>query len=129
MGIYIKGMDAPKNCAKCEWLLQRFPGGKYWCKRTNTMVHETWASANLNPIPQNCPLVPVLPHGRLIDADAFSEKIIEIVERQKYDVLYAKNLSVGEILREVVNELRGTGLDGFVNAPTIIPAESLKEEE
>lgn len=74
------------------------------------------------------PLVPVPEHGRLIDADAFSEKIIEIVERQKYDDLYTKSLSVGEILREVVNELRGAGLDGFDNAPTIIRAEPEKEE-
>lgn len=67
--------------------------------------------------------IPVPAHGRLIDADAFCEKILEIVERQKYDDFYAKSFSVGAILREVVNELRGVGLDGFDNAPTIIPAD------
>ena len=72
--------------------------------------------------PERCPLVPVPEHGRLIDADAFSAKILEIVERQKYDDFYTKSLSVGEILRAVVHELRGEGLDGFGNAPTIIPA-------
>ena len=70
--------------------------------------------------------VEVLEHGRLIDADAFCEKRLEIVERQKYDDFYAESLSVGAILREVVNELNGSGLAWFSNAPTISPAD--KEE-
>lgn len=74
-------------------------------------------------------LIPVPAHGRLIDADAFCEKVLEIVERQKYDDFYAKSLSVGAILREMVRELRGEGFDGFDNAPTIIPAEPEKEKE
>ena len=71
-----------------------------------------------------CPLIEIpTPHGRLIDADAFSAKIIEIIKAKDYDKFYAHSLSVGEILREVVNELKGTGMDGFNNAPTIIEAE------
>ena len=75
MGVYIEDMEKPKSCAECEWLRQHIPGGQYWCKRTNTMVHATWASANLNPVPQSCPVIPVPEHGRLIDADALFKEI------------------------------------------------------
>lgn len=66
-------------------------------------------------------LVP--PHGRLIDADAFAAKIIEIIEQQGYDEAFAGSLTIGEILRDVVHELNGDGINGFSYAPTIIEAE------
>jgi len=105
MSILITGMEMPERCAKC-FLKQSCDKRIYMERR-----------------PDNCQLGYVPPHGRLIDADAFCEKVLEIVERQEYDDLYTKSLSVGAILREVVTELRGKGFDGFDNAPTIIPAE------
>lgn len=76
MSILIKGMDMPTCCAKCQWFQQHFPEGKGWCKLTNRLVHETWASANLNPIPDNCPLAPVpTPHGDLIEREMMHELV------------------------------------------------------
>jgi len=58
MSILIKGMEMPKNCALCK-----FRGaGETWCPFTLREVPG-------NTIPEDCPLVPVPPHGRLIDAD------------------------------------------------------------
>ena len=59
MGVYIKGMEMPPNCLVC-------PLG--WTKCSNVSV---------NKRSDDCPLVPVPPHGRLIDADAFEEHIMQ----------------------------------------------------
>lgn len=72
MGVYIKGMEMPKSCYACMFFAQT----DYWnkedeadilshCKRTG---EKTWESVN-DYLP-NCPLVPVPPHGDLIDRDA-----------------------------------------------------------
>lgn len=102
MSIYISGLEFPK----VPTVIILLPDGKV----------EIPSQARMEKA------MPVPEHGRMIDADAFCEKILEIVERQKYDDFYAESLSVGAILREVVNELNGSGLAGFSNAPTIIPA-------
>lgn len=51
MGVYIKGMDMPKNCGEC------FVGNRAICSK-------------------HCPLTEVPePHGRLIDADALADDL------------------------------------------------------
>lgn len=118
-GIYIKGMHAPTCCAKCEWLQQRFPGGANYCKRSGELVHATWASANLNPIPDSCPVIPVPNHGRLIDADALEEELQDYIEgiETGFPLLSRNDQHSMErgiaIARQYVRNL----------APTIIPAE------
>ena len=77
MSVLIKGMDMPKDCGKC------FVGDRAICSSA-------------------CPLVPVPPHGRLIDeSDAITALLC--------DNDYAAALTVG-------------------NCPTVIPAELPKEE-
>ena len=61
MGIYIKGMEMPEHCDEC------YLREKNICPLTKTNV-TGWG------IPLNCPLVPVPPHGRLIDADTVQEE-------------------------------------------------------
>ena len=57
--------------------------------------------------------------SRLIDADAFAEKIKEISIRQGYYDFHPKSMSVGEILDSVIADLKGEGVCGFENAPTV----------
>lgn len=68
-------------------------------------------------------------HGRLIDADAFAEKIEKIISDKAYYSLKTDMISVGEVLHAVVEELNGTTLCGFENAPTIIEADTESEDE
>ena len=107
MSVLIKGMEMPKHCADCEWFQQRFPGGKYWCKRTGELVHETWASANLTPIPESCPLSPVPPHGRLIDADA----LLNLLN----NCMFPSDMVTTRAVRMAMNWIK--------DAPTVIEAE------
>lgn len=59
MSILIKGMEMPRNCWECH-----FGNGETGNCLVDFKSHGEWDE------PQNCPLVPVPPHGRLIDADA-----------------------------------------------------------
>ena len=68
MGVLIKGMKMPKNCDNC-WALDDY--GDY----PRCLITEEQRGYNF-PIREkrmdNCPLVEIPPHGRLIDADALN---------------------------------------------------------
>jgi hypothetical protein len=67
MSILIKGMEMPKSCYKCP--MRRRDGMDIVCP----VAHERFSVADVNILDyrlDRCPLVPVPPHGRLIDADA-----------------------------------------------------------
>ena len=64
MGVYID-MEMPKNCQECP-LEQPYDG-------YNCAINEKSYSWGLSGRPSDCPLIPVPPHGRLIDADALIE--------------------------------------------------------
>ena len=85
MSVLVKGMDMPTSCHACCFFGQAdiwesdFDGyTKSFCKRTGSQTYDY-----VDKFLPNCPLVPVPPHGRLIDADAlkvsltFSEKTAE----------------------------------------------------
>ena len=62
-GVYIKDLGMPQTCFKCK--LSRITPSYYaFCS-----LNEKCYPANETP-PSDCPLVPVPPHGDLIDRDA-----------------------------------------------------------
>lgn len=92
MGIYIN-MELPNNCINCA----ARHGAECWladCSYIPNIRKER---------PKWCPLVPVPPHGRLIDADALTKHI-------KRD-----GIASDPFVKIVC--------DYFKDAPTIIPAE------
>ena len=101
MSVLIKGMDMPTSSRNCpftemdDWDKRCIIGGKYeWHKDRPC---------------DNCPLVPVSPHGRLIDADALTAKF--------------KEIGLGE--HSLIERLFADGVYVMIDyAPTIIPAES-----
>ena len=102
MGIYIKGMEMPKNCRAC-----RFAGfGGIRCE-LNVCMFTGESQPTLSPERMsNCPLFPVSEHGRLIDADALMHDTDSFVH---------KTMVFGG--QYVYSE------DAIKNAPTIIEAE------
>jgi hypothetical protein len=64
MGVYIKGLEMPKSCAEC-------PVNMNICKRGYKYLLAHMELYNQRA--DDCPLVLVPPHGRLIDADALAE--------------------------------------------------------
>lgn len=100
MSILIKGMTMPTNCADC-------PLGCSLCCYLLPGVPALWAEYNRcvreKRMHSHCPLVPIPPHGRLIDADAMKEAFSKV---------WKDNQFYSTITAEVVD-----------NTPTIIEAE------
>lgn len=66
-GIYIKGMEMPKNCLDCPCCDDM--GGAY-CRPLQKKLGLAFASLYK---PDDCPLIEVPKHGDLIDRDAIKE--------------------------------------------------------
>ena len=84
MSILIKGVGMPSKCIECR-LMRRC--GKddldYVCMPARVYVEDLTNA--YKPRPEYCPLVPVPPHGRLIDADALIERMQELSKQAMAD--------------------------------------------
>lgn len=66
MSIIIRNIEMPKSCGTCFFNRQTRSGWK-----CSVAYPERWKDfENPSTRPDWCPLIPILPHGRLIDADA-----------------------------------------------------------
>ena len=88
-GIYIPGMEMPRNCLACDWCAHTIPADNYICYRLNRAVIGVAKEDVDETVNACCPLIPVPEHGRLIDADALKEnwfitelgnKVVEVQE-------------------------------------------------
>ena len=67
-------------------------------------------------------------HGRLIDADAFIERMKDASKRQKYkEVLIGDCLTVDDVFKAIIESLQNEGLANG-DAPTIIEADAGETE-
>jgi len=122
MSVIVKGMRMPENCIEC---ISSDLRTAIKC----TEWTEISAGRRENERAWSCPLVEIPEkHGRLIDADAFAERIKSIIERQGYDDLtIGKFLTVGDVLNAVIADLKGMTLYGYEHTPTVIEAEGAEE--
>ena len=71
MSVYIRGLEMPTNCEKCPFL--DYEEG--FCLASGVKGKSGWYESVLCPGSikdsrhEDCPLIPVPDHGRLIDAD------------------------------------------------------------
>ena len=72
MGVYIKGMEMPKACEECALNYDSFA-----CIKTGSRFFEDNEFDPFKSRLEDCPLIPIPPHGRLIDADALYKDILE----------------------------------------------------
>ena len=109
MSILIKGMEKPKEC--------------YCCPCSTINMNGRWGKCNLlgrdyagNPhkIYDDCPLVEIPPHGRLIDAD-------EIIKEQNYTVTDTNVEEVRVACRYCAEVLK--------DAPTVIESEGQEHDD
>ena len=71
MGIYLPNMEMPNRCLDCPLMVSRENDECIVQSEVANEIAITWED-----LKANCPLVEVpTPHGRLIDADALSDKL------------------------------------------------------
>ena len=119
MGVYIRGMEMPRSCRQCSLYLQSMDSERNVYE--NCAVTAKSYNWGLTTRPSDCPLVPVPPHGDLIERDALMkefEKAQRTMEQHGREYSCSFMSSSQEISTEwyCVEDM----LD---NAPTIIPAE------
>lgn len=117
MSILIKGMEMPTSCEECafrvdesktnvhDWTcpINQYP--TFYCKKSQS-------AAESEEYLQDCPLIPISPHGRLIDKDALEYDI-------SHGVVFSGKLHNPEIIgaNKIINRIH--------HAPTIIEAEEV----
>lgn len=75
MSVLIKGMEMPTNCNSCPLIY--WYGEHVGCGAIRKYISYDFDKKLDEERHEFCPLVPVPPHGRLIDADAIYEKITD----------------------------------------------------
>ena len=111
MSILIKGMEMPTNCSMCLLSKLSQTGESLVCNYTLSTT--PWDER-----PFDCPLVPVPPHGRLIDESAID---LSKYDKAAHDALHNGK---GSILYDIGVLAGARAITQLVrSAPTIIPAE------
>lgn len=108
MGVYIRGMEMPKNCMECPLKTDYGTCGYY------SLYVEAGHESDCEKRRDDCPLIELPPHGRLIDADAMITSI-----KKQTDFLKV----IGDDLATIAEVLEKGFLQEIENAPTIIEAE------
>ena len=98
MGVYIKGMEMPDGCMVCPFFIEN----------RHDRGDDSLCRASRKEVKCGCPLVPVPPHGDLIDYN-FCIENYELLPDDDGNPVYAVRM------RDINN------------APTIIPADPAKE--
>ena len=78
MGVYIKGIEMPKNCMSCPFPSVGVDWYYCYCPGVDGKAYDFEQS---NTVPDDCPLV-ALPdkHGRLVDADALRDRLRNLAD-------------------------------------------------
>ena len=122
MGVYIPDMELPNNCFQCpahEWFDFGGENHGYQCPilRTTKCISNCKARTNRR---DNCQMIYVAPHGRLIDAYVFIEMLEKLVYQNESDAETNGNfmsLYKANVLREIISKLKGLS--------TMIPASNV----
>lgn len=111
MSVLIKGMEKPKNCWDCPMVSgyeladeRKVQYSTIRCRLTNKRrpIGE--------PIADDCPLVELPPHGRLIDADAAAKRgwtISRTYSASPTEMVYEARTMTDEVLPTIIEAEEG----------------------
>ena len=75
MSVLVKGMEMPEDCRNCPFEMYYMNCGETKCRATGKILADFYKPIPFEGRAEECPLVEVPPHGRLIDADAMKSVI------------------------------------------------------
>lgn len=136
MGIYIEGMKMPTSCYKCN--IRQRDGMDIVCP----VAHERFSIADVNILEyrlNNCPLVPIPDHGKLIDADALTVSTAVSLDGKPYQYVHIDNIKAAPAIipTDITSEKEAYIIDTkgksnydpkcrfVISSPTIIEAEEM----
>lgn len=113
--LYIKEMEMPESCSLCK--LKTVVGlDKEKCLVSGVEFYSWdtgWGDEQRRH--ESCPLVPVPPHGRLIDADALINALQELFDKRAREAEFSGNRGTCVTWNDAIYHIK--------SAPTIIQAE------
>lgn len=128
MSLLIKGMEMPTRCGQCRFFAWSRGVGQHCAVDSDITFHATIDGMDVKYERNgDCPLVPVPPHGRLIDADELSEDLNFDVEN---DLRALDDLDIVGKERAHIQfdkDCKQNCMYYLSNCPTVIPAEEVQE--
>ena len=128
-GVYIKGLELPKNCFICEFMLHHKHDKKVFCVATKPWLDISDTLCDRRH--EDCPLIPVPDHGELIDREKLYEQTANW-EAQALDQVLKYRPEENKdrwILWSAVRTERSAFKFAVEDAPTIIPADKESDNE
>lgn len=109
MGVYIKGMEVPKDCRSCSFQDYSFTTGETWCGVNNIVLAKNFEAIGFDGRPEWCPLVDLGKHGDLIDRDEVRNAVFHHLSiKGEENLLPAEKSVFGNIIKaEAVIEAEG----------------------
>lgn len=86
--VLIRNMKMPKSCDEC-WMT--YEGDSDNCPVVNESVVKYMVEEKRHP---SCPLVEVIPHGRLIDVDFFKDNAIRVHTQEGKEYIPADYIDI-----------------------------------
>ena len=122
MGVYIKCMEMPERCWDCDLCYDSF-----CCRSLGIQFSDREDFEPAERRLSDCPLIPVPPHGRLIDAGKISDHKYTTIPPYRRQYADGKPKSEEEVLAFKFGW--NYAIDAVMdNAPTVIPAEEKTDE-
>jgi len=131
MSIYIRDLDAPKECNACDYTAYNVRNGMSYCRITGTTLARDFEVIDDGFKPEDCPIVQVPPHGDLIDRNKLYEKTAEWEAQALHMVEVTMNdedTTEWKRWSTVLTERSAFKYD-VADAPTVIPKSGGKEDE
>lgn len=75
MSVLIKGMEMPVDCRDCPFEMYYMNCGETKCRATGKILADFYKPIPFEGRAEECPLVDVPPHGRLVDADWYGNPL------------------------------------------------------
>ena len=119
--IVIRGMKMPEYCHECP--LQNMESG--YCQYHKDSYRYSAER------PASCPLILLLPHGRLVDGDALLAAFEEYISEQTKHMELLRSVGDMKSYFDISNVQIGMGLcrRALGNTPTIIEANQAEKQE